>query len=94
MRLSQEQINVLKDGLKQLDALARVYLFGSRVDDSKKDGDIDLLTKSEKLSRADIRKLLMDFYRHFGEQKIDVLLDDGKQSDAFFAKIREKAIEL
>jgi len=36
----------------------------------------------------------MDFYRHFGEQKMDVLLDDGKQSDAFFAKIREKAIEL
>jgi predicted nucleotidyltransferase len=94
MRLSQEQINVLKDGLKQLDAMARVYLFGSRVDDSKKGGDIDLLIKSEKLSRADIRKLRMDFYRHFGEQKIDVLLDDGKQSDAFFAKIREKAIEL
>jgi predicted nucleotidyltransferase len=94
MRLSQEQINVLKDGLKQLDALARVYLFGSRVDDSKKGGDIDLLIKSEKLSRADIRKLRMDFYRHFGEQKIDVLLDDGKQSDAFFAKIREKAMEL
>ena len=71
MRLSEEQINVLKDSLKRLDALAKLYLFGSRLDDSKKGGDIDLLIKSKKLNRADIRKLRMDFYRHFGEQKMD-----------------------
>ena len=94
MRLSEEQINVLKDSLKRLDALAKLYLFGSRLDDSKKGGDIDLLIKSKKLNRADIRKLRMDFYRHFGEQKMDVILDDGKRNDAFLAAIREKAIEL
>ncbi len=94
MRITEKEVNLLKDNLKLMDALSQLYLFGSRVDDSKKGGDIDLLVKSEKLNRADIRKLRIDFCRHFGEQKIDIVLDDGVHSSAFLEKIRKQAVRL
>ena len=43
MRLSEKQIKVLKDKLNSISSSAKLYLFGSRVDDTKKGGDIDLL---------------------------------------------------
>jgi len=42
MRLSAKEIKVLKDTLKSMSDEAKIYLFGSRVDDAKKGGDIDL----------------------------------------------------
>lgn len=93
MRLTTQQIVVLKDSLKRLDPSAKLYLFGSRVDDQRKGGDIDLLIESKKLQPADVRRLRLDFYRHFGEQKIDIVLDDGR-TNAFVAKIRTQAVEL
>ncbi|OAI07552.1 nucleotidyltransferase domain-containing protein [Methylomonas methanica] len=94
MRLTQEQINTLKFSLAQIDTSAKIYLFGSRLDDSKKGGDIDLLITSSKVSKSDVRKLRMDFYQNFGEQKMDILIDDGKMNSPFLTKVREQAIEL
>jgi len=94
MRLSNEQIQVLKKTLSRLDSDARLYLFGSRVDDHKKGGDIDLLIESKKMTQADIRRLRLDFFAQFGEQKVDVLLDDGKKAHPFIKKIQQHAIEL
>ncbi|MHB1688926.1 MAG: nucleotidyltransferase family protein [Ignavibacteriaceae bacterium] len=53
---------------------AKVYLFGSRADDNKKGGDIDVLILSnEKLSFSDLSKMRINFYKSFGEQKIDLI---------------------
>ncbi len=49
MRISNEEINVLKSKLAELSCDAKLYLFGSRLDDDKKGGDIDLLVLSDKL---------------------------------------------
>jgi predicted nucleotidyltransferase len=94
MRLKEEEIQTLKNTLKLLSEDARLYLFGSRVDDSKKGGDIDLLVISDKLSKKDIRKLRLDFFSKFGEQKIDIVLDDGSFSTPFVKIIFQKAVEL
>ncbi|HHH19289.1 MAG TPA: nucleotidyltransferase domain-containing protein [Campylobacterales bacterium] len=83
MRLSKDEIEVLKASLKKLSTEARLYLFGSRADDSKRGGDIDLLVLSEKLKPKDLRNLRLDFFKNFGEQKMDILLDDGKLSTPF-----------
>ncbi|MDC7243021.1 MAG: nucleotidyltransferase domain-containing protein, partial [Sphaerochaetaceae bacterium] len=70
------------------------YLFGSRVDSTKKGGDIDLLVVSKKLEKKDIRTLRIEFCKNFGEQKIDILLDDGSLKKTFHKLIFQKAIQL
>lgn len=94
MRLTPSEINVLKESLAKLSNQAQLYLFGSRVDDHKKGGDIDLLVVSNELTKKDIRRLRLDFFSHFGEQKLDIVLDDGSFSDPFHQIIKQKAVLL
>jgi len=94
MRLYQEQIDVLKDTLKIISANAQVYLFGSRVDDTKKGGDIDLLVVSKEMTKKDLRRLRIEFFKYFGEQKIDIVLDDGEFKNQFTKHIIQKAVLL
>jgi len=94
MRLSQQEINVLKDSLYKLSKEAKLYLFGSRVDDSKRGGDIDLLVVSNTLNKRKLRELKFNFFDNFGEQKIDIILDDGSFNDIFNKMIFQKAIQL
>ena len=42
MRLSKKYIETIKKYFKEFFQNGEIYLFGSRVDDSKKGGDIDL----------------------------------------------------
>jgi len=56
-----------------------LWLFGSRVDDTKKGGDIDLYIETEeKNSRIALEKklsFLNDLWSSLGEQKIDIVLN-------------------
>ncbi len=74
MRLSQYEIRSIKDIVYSLDSNAKIYLFGSRVYDDKRGGDIDLLILSNKLTSKDIRKARLALYDKIGEQKIDVVI--------------------
>ncbi len=55
---------------------SRVWLFGSRVDDAKKGGDIDLYIEidNQDLILDCKLKLLSFFELKLGEQKIDILI--------------------
>ena len=94
MRLEKKQIDCLKNKLYELSPEAKLYLFGSRVDDTKKGGDIDLLVISKKLTKKEIRLLRIEFFKHFGEQKLDIVLDDGTMQSTFVQLIFPKAVEL
>jgi predicted nucleotidyltransferase len=94
LRLSVQEIDLLKRELSLLSKDAKIYLFGSRVDDNKRGGDIDLLIVSKDINRKDIRKLRIEFFRKFGEQKIDIVLDDGSFSSTFVKLIYDKAVQL
>lgn len=80
MRLSPTQRTVIRDTAKAVfGENTQVRLFGSRLDDSRRGGDIDLLIEtalSDPQAVADARTLfLAKLYAALGEQKIDVLLD-------------------
>lgn len=94
MRLGQEKIDVLKNKLKMLSSNAKIYLFGSRVDDSKRGGDIDLLVVSDEITKKDLRILRVEFFKHFGEQKLDIVLDNGEFKNPFTKHIFQKAVLL
>lgn len=83
MRLQDKQVEVLKNRLKIFSKNAKLYLFGSRVDDTKKGGDIDLLIISDTLTKKDLRLIRVDFFKHFGEQKLDIVLDNGELKTTF-----------
>jgi predicted nucleotidyltransferase len=80
MRLTPYQIQAIQDTAHAvLGVEARVVLFGSRVDDTQKGGDIDLLfeTDSPVPNRvATIGQLYTALIRKLGDRKIDVLLKD------------------
>ncbi|MCL6493206.1 MAG: nucleotidyltransferase domain-containing protein [Ignavibacterium sp.] len=94
MRISKEEIELLRKILSEMDSEAKIYLFGSRVYDEKKGGDIDLLIVSKLLTRKELKKIKREFFNKFGEQKIDILLDDGEFKNPFIEKIRKEAVEL
>lgn len=94
MRLTRKEVNLLKEKLASLSKEAKLYLFGSRVDDSRRGGDIDLLVVSSKLTKKDLRKLRVAFFKVFGEQKLDILLDDGSFTKPFHKMISKKAVLL
>ena len=75
MRINKEEIKAIKDAVSRLDRETRIYLFGSRIHDYKRGGDIDLLIISDKLTyddRIEIKKILFD---RIGEQKLDILIE-------------------
>ena len=94
MRLHKKQIEVLKNKLQTLSSHAKLYLFGSRVDDLARGGDIDLLIVSDVLTKKDLRLIRVDFFKHFGEQKIDIVLENGEFKNPFVKHIFPKAVLL
>ncbi|MBE0469030.1 MAG: nucleotidyltransferase domain-containing protein [Methyloprofundus sp.] len=94
MRLIKQEIDTIKNSVLALDASARIYLFGSWVDDAKPDGDIDLLIASNILTQQDLRKIRWQFFARLGEQKMDLLLDAGIENQAFMPMIKPTAVQL
>ena len=94
MRLTPNEITLLKSKLTALSTEAKLYLFGSRVDDSKRGGDIDLLVVSSVLTKRDLRALRLAFFKVFGEQKLDIVLDNVTFSNPFHKIISQKAVRL
>lgn len=99
MRLSSEQVQAIKRTAQDvLGDDARVFLFGSRTDDKRRGGDIDLLFETP--HRLDNRvavagRLYAGLIRQLGDRKIDVLLKDAATAEAPVMRIaRETGVIL
>lgn len=93
MRLKNHEQSAIVETIKSFDTNARVYLFGSRVDDTKLGGDIDLLVFSECMTSDNKRAVRIKLYELLGEQKIDIVLakDDA---DPFVKMALTNGVEL
>ena len=83
MRLTHFEQNMIKKAFIESFEEGRLYLFGSRVDDSKRGGDIDLyidldydLKIEEVLDKKTTFRLKL--YEKIGEQKIDIIVSKDK----------------
>lgn len=74
MRLSPEEIAVIKETVWSFDREAKVYLFGSRVRDQERGGDIDLLIFSDRLTWDEASQIRNRLWEQVGEQQIDIIL--------------------
>ncbi|RUM68177.1 MAG: nucleotidyltransferase domain-containing protein [Sulfurovum sp.] len=77
MRLSKRYQDVIKKYFKLFFNHGEIYLFGSRVDDTKKGGDIDLyLVVTDHINLFEKKiKFLSRIHRELGEQKIDIVFN-------------------
>lgn len=85
MRLNPLEITTIKKCIATVDPTATVYLFGSRVHDHLKGGDIDLLVISNRLSIMDKIHIKQCICDAIGEQKIDLVVPNS--SNQAFVKI-------
>ena len=84
MRLTQQEIKAIKKTFKEVFKEGNIYLFGSRVDDTKRGGDIDLyvdtpLSLNTRESLEKKSKFRLKLYELIGEQKIDIVVSKDKQ---------------
>ena len=80
MRLTKFEQEAIKESFKSVFKSGEVYLFGSRVDDSQKGGDIDLFLvpiDNEGLLEKKIA-FLVELKKMIGLQKIDVIISKDK----------------
>jgi predicted nucleotidyltransferase len=95
MRITEHEKNSIVEAVKNIDPDAKVWLFGSRANDSKKGGDIDIAILSKNINndvmqKIQVRRFICD---RIGEQKIDIVTSaDGKE--AFFRLAVEEGIGL
>jgi len=85
MRLNERQIRAILEAVKtSFGDGARVYLFGSRLDDHLKGGDIDLLVDLPAVDHDSVRhtcQAIAGIQLHLGEQKIDIIVRHPESPD-------------
>jgi len=95
MRVPRIQLEFLKSRIVEFAPEAKVYLFGSRVHDSKRGGDIDILILSSTLLTLEQKIAIKTaFGAEFGEQKIDLVNFTFTDNDPFKKLVLLEAIEL
>ena len=78
MRLQTKEINIIRQVAKDIYGNGvKVYLFGSRTDDSKRGGDIDLLVRTPQQKHGVLSRIRMiaRLKELLGDQKIDIIGD-------------------
>lgn len=99
MRLSEAEVAGLIASCQAIlgEQSFELYLFGSRVDESKRGGDIDLLLVVDEealpLLRLTKHKLLYEIKSRLGEQRIDLILSSQETicKDAFQQQVMASA---
>lgn len=100
MRLSSLDLQRIKSVYQDFSLQnSKLFLFGSRLDDSKKGGDIDLLLVFENAdSLAQFKRLefLVQLKKAIGDRKIDLTLATANElkTDPFLMIIMDSAVEL
>jgi len=95
MRLPPPYADFFKAEVATMRADAAVYLFGSRADDGRKGGDVDILVLSDpKLNWEETARIRQRFWDQFGFQKLDLICFSPNDRSAFKDLVLLDAIRL
>jgi predicted nucleotidyltransferase len=96
MRLTERERRTIREAcLRYFSVEPR--LFGSRLDDARRGGDIDLVVRTDLPPAVAAKRrldLLAELWRHLGERKIDIVLDDGASASSIVEHARREAVPL
>lgn len=91
MRLTRKEIQIIREQILQFDPSAGIYLFGSRVNDNAKGGDIDILVISGKIGFAEKTKIRAGIFNKLEEQRLDLVVKKDF-NDAFVKAIESQLL--
>ena len=100
MRLSSTQIEAIKQETEHFfGAKAEVWLFGSRVDDAAKGGDVDLYVRAASGDADELAAARFAFLAHLkrriGDRKIDLVLQrEGGELLPIYELARQQGVML
>ena len=94
MRISEIEKTTIVNAILEKDKDAQIFLFGSRTDDLKKGGDIDILVRSDKIGLLEIVKIKSTIFKNIPEQKIDLLISKPNEKNHFADFIHNQLISL
>ena len=94
MRISEIEKTTIVNAILEKDKNALIFLFGSRTDDFKKGGDIDILVESDKIGLLEIVKIKNTIFKNIPEQKIDLLVSKSNETNHFVDFISNQLISL
>ena len=87
MRLSSKELSIIESTIRNRDPKASIYLFGSRVNDDAKGGDIDLLVISNLIEFRDEIAIRREILDEIGWQKLDLIVRPHKNSQTPIVRI-------
>lgn len=96
MRISEFEKEVIITSIrKNFNEVEKIILFGSRIDDSKRGGDIDVLLITSDDDRF-IKKIhaLTDMQLRLGEQRIDLLTANAEDERLIVKKGKKEGLVL
>jgi len=96
VRLKPNDINILKSTINNYIKDAKIILFGSRVYDYKKGGDIDILVETKyQVTLKEQMKILTDIQLNGISRKVDLLFKTPYvKEQSIFKTIHEEGIVL
>ena len=95
MRLKPEIADYLKLLIYDKIPGSTIYLFGSRIDDKARGGDIDvLILTAEPAEKSILRKIRIDLIKKFGWRKIDLVNFTHSDESIFRQLIERNCIQL
>ncbi len=96
MRLKQKLVQSIKNSIYASFGFVDIYLFGSRTDDNKRGGDIDIAIDTE-ISKKEFRKRKVRFIMEMMKQNLDLKIDLVKYRNTnslLSEEIKSSAIKL
>jgi predicted nucleotidyltransferase len=94
MRLLPKETQAIRQVLLNADPHGRIFLFGSRMDDSKKGGDIDIFFESSKMLGLKSKLSLEYKLTTLCETKVDLLVKNPEQEEMAIFGIARKGVTL
>jgi predicted nucleotidyltransferase len=94
MRLNPAELNAIRTTLGAMDPHGNIYLYGSRADDNRLGGDIDLFLDAARA--IDLKTALTLQYRLTAacDTKVDLLIKTPGQADMPIHEIARRGIRL
>jgi predicted nucleotidyltransferase len=96
MRLDEKTREEIRQAARRFFG-ADVYLFGSRADDTRRGGDIDLYIETGLLPEQAVGArlaMLAHLSRRIGERRIDLVLNTRGRDDGIYQVARREGIKL